>query len=210
MTNHLRTMRIRSPPCYKNIGMNTKIFFSIYLCKVNERPQLNFQSIPVLLRDTYDFIYRVQLLVVISALGQLLQICDSYAQEYGLKNNGKKGEFLVFKVCLKTYSKVPVVSLCGKPLCRVTRFLNIQATGSLSTLKIRVILRGNIGRRLSVETNLRDSHNLQKLYKLKFSKFTAYHFILAACGLHVQATCLKCPVGQVYAVGLQRSMSLVK
>ncbi|XP_026727711.1 uncharacterized protein LOC113493881 [Trichoplusia ni] len=58
----------------------------------------------------------------IGALRRLLAICESYALKHGLKYNGMKSEFMVFKAGNVTYSDVPDVLLSGSPLRRVNKF----------------------------------------------------------------------------------------
>ncbi|XP_061718277.1 uncharacterized protein LOC133525883 [Cydia pomonella] len=55
-----------------------------------------------------------------SALQELLDICDRYSVRHGLRYNGKKSEVLVFKAGRKSYKTVPPVTLGGEPL-RVTK-----------------------------------------------------------------------------------------
>ncbi|CAH2105989.1 unnamed protein product [Euphydryas editha] len=58
----------------------------------------------------------------VGALRHLLEICQSYAVAHGLRYNALKSELMVFKSGSKTYIEIPVVSLCGTPLCRVNKF----------------------------------------------------------------------------------------
>ena len=58
----------------------------------------------------------------IGALRRLVNICESYAEDHGLKYNVLKSELMVFKAGSKCFSRVPPVMLCGTPLKRVAKF----------------------------------------------------------------------------------------
>lgn len=58
----------------------------------------------------------------ICGLRKLLSICESYAEDHGLKYNPSKSELLVFRGVNKSPPHVPPLMLCGLPVQRVTQF----------------------------------------------------------------------------------------
>lgn len=58
----------------------------------------------------------------VGAMRRMLSLCESYAKAHGLKYNALKSELMVFKAGNKSYSKVPLITLDGIPLKRVTKF----------------------------------------------------------------------------------------
>lgn len=64
----------------------------------------------------------VLLTPTVSAMRQLLAICETYSHKHGLIYNCKKSEYMVFKASGKCPSNVPAIKLNGTELKRVQQF----------------------------------------------------------------------------------------
>lgn len=106
-------------------GLTSPRLFNLYMNKLIER--LNRAgvgcSIDGVVMNNFSYADDMVLLSPsVSGLRKLINICEEYAKENGLRYNAKKSEILIFRGKNKPLNFNPNIHLCGTPLKQVSEF----------------------------------------------------------------------------------------
>ncbi|KAL0830613.1 hypothetical protein ABMA28_002755 [Loxostege sticticalis] len=122
----------------------------------------------------------------VSAMRNLLSICESYALAHGLKYNTNKSEWILFKSGSLNYVQVPNITLGGAPLKRVQSF---KYLGHWVTEDLRDNLDIERERRsLAVRCNMLARRFARCTRSVKLTLFKAYCQTFYTCSLWVNYT----------------------
>ncbi|CAG9134717.1 unnamed protein product [Plutella xylostella] len=128
--NRVRWLGKFSEPCrpecgVRQGGLSSPILFSLYINALIEG--LSSMHIGCYIDGVCmnNFSYADDMVLLapsVSALNELLAVCESYAKSHGLNYNTKKTEFMVFKSGTKVPTFVPPIRLNGVALRRAHQF----------------------------------------------------------------------------------------
>jgi hypothetical protein len=117
----------------------------------------------------------------VSGLKKLIDTCERYAHQHGLKYNATKSEFMIFKGKIKCPAYSPEIMLNGVPLNRVTHF---KYLGHIVTEDLKDDLDIERERRaLSVRGGMLTHRFARCSAQVKLTLFRAYCQNFYSCGL---------------------------